>query len=210
MPRSQPDTDVSAFLIESPPPTRRCQLNGRSFLAMIIPSSSRSARAKVFSCSTPPHSIPAATSSGSSFHASTPGSPANGWPGTALPMPRSGGGTPGTSWAGWFRVRACEPCTSTSPTLGGRNDTKSAGSSPTRWLPTSNECLKPGGELRIASDVEEYFGIINALVSGRERFHEQPVREPKTPEHTLDYLTNFERKYRIEGRTIFRASYRLD
>ncbi len=70
--------------------------------------------------------------------------------------------------------------------------------------------LKPGGELRIASDVEEYFGIINALVSGRERFHEQPVREPKTPEHTNDYLTNFERKYRIEGRTIFRASYRLD
>ncbi|MGO9469934.1 MAG: tRNA (guanosine(46)-N7)-methyltransferase TrmB [Isosphaeraceae bacterium] len=70
--------------------------------------------------------------------------------------------------------------------------------------------LQPGGELRIASDVEEYFGIIKALVSGRTRFHEQPVPEPRTPEHALDYLTNFERKYRIEGRAIFRAIYRLD
>jgi len=70
--------------------------------------------------------------------------------------------------------------------------------------------LMPGGELRIASDVEEYFGIIKALVAGRARFHEQPAPEPKAPEHTLDYLSNFERKYRIEGRSIFRASYRLD
>jgi tRNA (guanine-N7-)-methyltransferase len=70
--------------------------------------------------------------------------------------------------------------------------------------------LNSGGELRIASDVEEYFGIIKALVSGRARFHEQPVPEPNAPEQTLDYLTNFERKYRIEGRSIFRANYRLD
>jgi tRNA (guanine-N7-)-methyltransferase len=70
--------------------------------------------------------------------------------------------------------------------------------------------LKPGGELRIASDVEEYFGIIKALVSARERFHEEAVPEPRAPEHTLDYLTNFERKYRIEGRSIYRAFYRLD
>ncbi len=69
--------------------------------------------------------------------------------------------------------------------------------------------LKPGGDLRVASDVEEYFGIISALVSGRARFHEQPAPEPKAPEHALDYLSNFERKYRIEGRSIFRARYLL-
>jgi len=28
--------------------------------------------------------------------------------------------------------------------------------------------------------------------------------------HPNDYLTNFERKYRIEGRPIYRASYRMD
>jgi tRNA (guanine-N7-)-methyltransferase len=69
--------------------------------------------------------------------------------------------------------------------------------------------LKPGGELRIASDVEEYFGVITALVSGRGRFRRQIASEPKAPEHPLDYLTNFERKYRIQGRSIFRASYQL-
>jgi tRNA (guanine-N7-)-methyltransferase len=70
--------------------------------------------------------------------------------------------------------------------------------------------LKPGGELRIASDVEEYFGIIQTLISNHARLHEQPVPEPKLPEHSLDYLTSFERKYRIEGRPIYRANYRLD
>jgi tRNA (guanine-N7-)-methyltransferase len=69
--------------------------------------------------------------------------------------------------------------------------------------------LRPGGELHIASDVEDYFGLIKALVSGHARFHEQSVAEPKNPEHSLDYLTNFERKYRIEGRSIFRAGYVL-
>jgi tRNA (guanine-N7-)-methyltransferase len=33
------------------------------------------------------------------------------------------------------------------------------------------------------------------------------VERPATPEHDLDYLTNFERKYRKEGRPVYRASY---
>src|SRR5262249_17993011 len=69
--------------------------------------------------------------------------------------------------------------------------------------------LKPGGELRIASDVEEYFGVITTLVSGRGRFLAQIVSEPEAPEHALDYPTNFERNYRIQGRSLFRASYQL-
>ncbi len=41
------------------------------------------------------------------------------------------------------------------------------------------------------------------------RFAIQP--EPaRRPEHDLDYLTNFERKYRIEGRPIYRALYRFE
>lgn len=69
--------------------------------------------------------------------------------------------------------------------------------------------LVTGGELRVATDVEEYFGVIRALLAGHPCFHEQPIAEPKAPEHDLDYLTNFERKYRIEGRPIHRVHYRM-
>jgi tRNA (guanine-N7-)-methyltransferase len=69
--------------------------------------------------------------------------------------------------------------------------------------------LRPGGTLHVATDVEEYFGVIRDLLASHPRFREEPAPEPKTPDHDLDYLTNFERKYRIEGRPIWRALYRL-
>lgn len=69
--------------------------------------------------------------------------------------------------------------------------------------------LQPGGDLWIATDVEEYFGVMLALMATHPAFIPQPLPEPQTPEHDLDYLTNFERKYRIEGRPIFRAHYRF-
>jgi tRNA (guanine-N7-)-methyltransferase len=69
--------------------------------------------------------------------------------------------------------------------------------------------LKPGGDFHIVTDVEEYFGVMLALMSEHPEFLPQPLPELATPEHELDYLTNFERKYRIEGRPIYRASYRL-
>jgi tRNA (guanine-N7-)-methyltransferase len=69
---------------------------------------------------------------------------------------------------------------------------------------------EPGGELHVASDVEDYFTMIRALVAARPRFREQPVPEPRSPEHELDYLTSFERKYRLEGRPIYRARYQRD
>jgi tRNA (guanine-N7-)-methyltransferase len=69
--------------------------------------------------------------------------------------------------------------------------------------------LESGGDFWIATDVEEYFGVIRALLAAHPHFQEQPIPEPKTPEHDLDYLTNFERKYRIEGRPIYRVQYRL-
>jgi tRNA (guanine-N7-)-methyltransferase len=70
--------------------------------------------------------------------------------------------------------------------------------------------LQPGGELRVASDVEEYFGLIQHLIAALPRLEEQTVPDPPTPLHSFDYLTNFERKYRLEGRPIFRAHYRLE
>jgi tRNA (guanine-N7-)-methyltransferase len=69
--------------------------------------------------------------------------------------------------------------------------------------------LIPGGELKVASDVEEYFSVIRALIAARPNFLEQEVPAPKAPDHDLDYLTSFERKFRIEGRSIYRANYLL-
>lgn len=69
--------------------------------------------------------------------------------------------------------------------------------------------LVTGGDLRVATDVDEYFGVIRDLVATRTRFEPIALGEPKAPEHDLDYLTNFERKYRIEGRPIYRAHYVL-
>jgi tRNA (guanine-N7-)-methyltransferase len=66
----------------------------------------------------------------------------------------------------------------------------------------------PEGDLWIATDVEEYFGVMTALVAADPNFAPLPWPELKDPEHDLDYLTNFERKYRIEGRPIYRTRYR--
>jgi tRNA (guanine-N7-)-methyltransferase len=74
-------------------------------------------------------------------------------------------------------------------------------------LADAERALVSGGELRVATDVEEYFGVIRGLVAGRPRFEPTPLDDPKDPAHDLDYLTNFERKYRLEGRPIFRANY---
>ena len=68
--------------------------------------------------------------------------------------------------------------------------------------------LAPGRLFHIATDVEEYFGVMMELMAQHPEFREEPRPEPKPAEHDLDYLTNFERKYRIEGRPIHRALYR--
>ncbi len=68
--------------------------------------------------------------------------------------------------------------------------------------------LKVGGDFWVVTDVHEYYEVILSLMATHPEFDVQPEPEPNTPEHELDYLTNFERKYRIEGRPIYRAHYR--
>jgi tRNA (guanine-N7-)-methyltransferase len=70
--------------------------------------------------------------------------------------------------------------------------------------------LQAGGGLKVASDVEEYFGVIRGLVAANGRFREEAIPARTEPAHSLDYLTHFERKYRLEGRTIFRTQYVLE
>jgi tRNA (guanine-N7-)-methyltransferase len=70
--------------------------------------------------------------------------------------------------------------------------------------------LQPGGALRVASDVEEYFELIRSLIEANPRFRPEPVPLPKDPGAALDYLSNFERKYRLAGLAIYRADYELE
>jgi tRNA (guanine-N7-)-methyltransferase len=67
--------------------------------------------------------------------------------------------------------------------------------------------LQPGGRLYVVSDVADYFTVIVDLLAQRPRLHPVPPSDLQPPQHDLDYLTNFERKYRKEGRPIHRATY---
>jgi tRNA (guanine-N7-)-methyltransferase len=68
--------------------------------------------------------------------------------------------------------------------------------------------LKPGGLLHVVTDVEEYFGVIRQLVTDHTRLQELPPPEPGEPRHDLDYLTNFERKFRKAGKPIYRGAWK--
>ncbi len=63
--------------------------------------------------------------------------------------------------------------------------------------------LEPGGELRFVTDYEEYFQEATLVLD------ETPGLTPAAvPEGEMTDLTNYERKYRAEGRPIHRALYR--
>jgi tRNA (guanine-N7-)-methyltransferase len=63
--------------------------------------------------------------------------------------------------------------------------------------------LQPGGHLRVVTDVADYYEIIKALMGQNTRL--QPIARNETEDS--DFSTNFERKFRMEGRPIYRAVY---
>ena len=63
--------------------------------------------------------------------------------------------------------------------------------------------LRPGGQLHFVSDVKEYFDDTIRLVA--EQGQLQPLPIPESGES--EFLTNFERKYRLEGRPIYRSRF---
>jgi tRNA (guanine-N7-)-methyltransferase len=69
------------------------------------------------------------------------------------------------------------------------------------------QALRPGGVLHSWTDVEEYFGVISALMDSHEQFQTLPPPAERSPEHDLDYQTSFERKKRKEGLTIYRGRW---
>ncbi len=63
--------------------------------------------------------------------------------------------------------------------------------------------LQPGGLLHVMTDVETYFREIRTILDRQAFLREDP--SPSTLES--DYLTNFDRKYRQAGKTIFRVNF---
>jgi tRNA (guanine-N7-)-methyltransferase len=67
--------------------------------------------------------------------------------------------------------------------------------------------LVPGGQLHFVSDVEEYHRTVVGVVAEQTPLRPMPPPEAHAPSHDLDYLTNFERKFRKEGRPIYRSRW---
>lgn len=68
--------------------------------------------------------------------------------------------------------------------------------------------LQPGGRLSIATDVEAYHDVMRQIVRDLgPAFRELAPPDSSEPRHDMDYLTNFERKFRKQGRPIYRAVY---
>jgi tRNA (guanine-N7-)-methyltransferase len=67
--------------------------------------------------------------------------------------------------------------------------------------------LRVGGRLCIATDVEEYFGVMTGIVRALPAFRELRAEMNTAPAEEAGYQTNFERKARQKGTPVWRAEY---
>jgi tRNA (guanine-N7-)-methyltransferase len=67
--------------------------------------------------------------------------------------------------------------------------------------------LQAGGQLHAVTDVEEYAAVMSALLAEQSALCPLPPPVENSPLHDLDYLTNFERKFRKQGKPIYRMRY---
>jgi tRNA (guanine-N7-)-methyltransferase len=67
--------------------------------------------------------------------------------------------------------------------------------------------LKSGGALVVVTDVADYAEMVRETVALIPEFVVGPPPVENEPTHDMDYLTNFERKFRKEGRTIHRMRW---
>jgi tRNA (guanine-N7-)-methyltransferase len=76
--------------------------------------------------------------------------------------------------------------------------------------PFAEQCarvLRAGGRLLVATDVADYAAMVRQTVAALPELLEAPAPREHEPEHDMDYLTNFERKFRREGRPIYRMAF---
>jgi tRNA (guanine-N7-)-methyltransferase len=67
--------------------------------------------------------------------------------------------------------------------------------------------LLPGGCLVVATDVEDYAALVRKTVAEVPALKEAEPPVEHTPAHDMDYLTNFERKFRRQGKAIYRMRF---
>jgi tRNA (guanine-N7-)-methyltransferase len=67
--------------------------------------------------------------------------------------------------------------------------------------------LRPGGQLHAATDVPEYAQLMSVLLAEQPLLRPLPPPPENNPINDLDYLTNFERKFRKQGKPIHRLRY---
>ena len=67
--------------------------------------------------------------------------------------------------------------------------------------------LQPKGVLHFVTDVSDYFDMVTGVIAAIPAFATLPPPAPSAVVHDMDYLTNFERKFRKQGRPIYRARY---
>jgi tRNA (guanine-N7-)-methyltransferase len=79
------------------------------------------------------------------------------------------------------------------------------------WTPEfAADCVRvlvPGGRLHVATDVPEYFAHIRELLAGQAGLRLLKAEEQTGPARAEEVLTNFERKARQKGGSVFRAEY---
>lgn len=67
--------------------------------------------------------------------------------------------------------------------------------------------LATSGRLHIASDVEEYFGVMSEIVLAMPAFREVESNESRETVEVAGFQTNFERKARLQGTPVWSAGY---
>lgn len=68
--------------------------------------------------------------------------------------------------------------------------------------------LKAHGLIHVWTDVEEYFGIMSALLDHHAAFERLATPPERQPHHDMDYQTSYERTGRKAGATIHRGLWR--
>jgi tRNA (guanine-N7-)-methyltransferase len=67
--------------------------------------------------------------------------------------------------------------------------------------------LAPGGRLLAATDVPECAAVVAELVPAHTPLRPLPPPPEHEPAHDLDYLTNYERKFRKQGKAVHRLAF---
>ena len=67
--------------------------------------------------------------------------------------------------------------------------------------------LRAGGRIRLATDVEEYFGVMTGMVRAMSAFREVRSETSRASIEEAGFQTNFERKARQTGSPIWRAEF---